>query len=105
MEADPKKFMAQCWTIVRKLGKEDTLAARRAQVGWGLIAEEAMVYRDKIIEIVAEKEPSKRILVVKLDNHNPIVCTDKDGAPFRWHGEYARINAHVQGIYISLQED
>lgn len=103
--ADPKKFLAECWEIVRAIGKEDTLAAMKAQVGWGMKAEGAKVYRDKLIEIVAEAEPSKRILVTKLDNHNPIVCTDKDGETFRWHGEYSRLLAHVHLVAVGLQDD
>ncbi len=103
--SDHKKFLDECWFIVRALGKEDTLAARRAQVGWGMNPDGATVYRDKIIEIVAEKDPSKRILVTKLDNHNPIVCTDKNGETFRWHGEFNRVNAHVHLLAAGLQED
>lgn len=103
--ADAQKFLEECWTIVRALGKEDTAAASRARMGWGLNPTGAKVYRDRIIEIVAEQEPSKRILVTKLDNHNPIVCTDEKGETFRWHGEFTRVNAHVHLLAIGLQED
>jgi hypothetical protein len=105
MSPQQYEFLTACWVIVRKLGKENVSAAARAQVAWGLDAEGARVYADNLIEIVGEAEPSQRILVTKLDTKNPIVCTDKDGNPYRWHGETGRMAAHVRLLAAGLRDE
>jgi hypothetical protein len=102
---DADKFLSECWTIVRGLGKEDEKTAARARVAWGVDTAGATCYRDKLIEIVAEAEPSKRILVTKLDTRNPVIATDKDGRVSRWHGEAYRVAAHVHILAVGLQDD
>ena len=102
---EPKQFLEECWTVIRAKGKDNPEAARRAQFGWGLKAQGARVFRDKQIEIVAEAEPSKRILVTNLAFRNPVVCTDSDGKPFRWHGEYVHLASHVHALAVGTQPD
>jgi hypothetical protein len=96
-------FLAACWVIIRKLGKENVSAAARAECSWGLKAEGAQVYADDVVEIVAEAEPSERILVTKLDNKNPVVCTNLDGYPYRWHAETHLITSHVKKLAVSTK--
>lgn len=104
-EPDVTKFLSECRIIVRKLGKEDVKIATRAKVAWGINPTGALCYRDKLVEIVVEADPSKRILVTKRDTNNPVVCTDKDGGAFRWHGEARRIASHVHVLALGLQDD
>ena len=101
---DPDRFIADCWDIVRGLGRDDPKAAARAQMGWGLRSAGALVYRDGLIEIVAEAVPSKRILVMKRATNNPILCTDKAGLPFRWHGETSGVAAHVRVLASQVRD-
>jgi len=98
MPGDPDaiEFLDNCWTLIRARGKENIKAALRAECGWGLNGVGALCYSDKLIEIVAEAAPSKKILVTKLQTNNPIVCTDKNGEPFRWHGEYVHLTKHIR---------
>jgi hypothetical protein len=102
---DPTKFLAECWAIVRALGKEDTAIATRAQVAWGFNPTGAICYRDKIVEIVAEAAPSKRILVTTIVMRNPVICTDKAGQFQRWHGEAHRVASHVRLLAAGLSDD
>lgn len=101
---EPDKFIADCWDIVRAIGRDDRKAALRAQVGWGLRADGALCYRDDLIEIIAEAVPSKRILVTKRATNNPVLCTDKAGHPFRWHGETTHIAAHVRALAVQVRD-
>lgn len=108
LDAKAEQFIANCWTIIRAKGVEDEKVAKRAQMAWGLKPTGATCYQDKVIEIVAEAEPSKVILVTKLDTKNPLLCTDKEGKPFRWHGEFHRIAGHVRLLVVGIlqkQED
>jgi len=98
------QFMIDCWAIVRARGKEDTFAAAMASISWGFKPESALVFKDETIEIVAEKDPSKRIIITKLDNHNPVVCTDDAGHTYRWHGEYHRLTAHARQLAAACEE-
>lgn len=72
-------------------------------VSWSFKPDGALVYKDETIEIVAEKGPSKRILITKLDNHNPVVCTNETGEAYRWHGEYARLAAHARRLATACE--
>jgi hypothetical protein len=99
------EFIADCWNIVRARGDTNEVLALRAEVGWGMRAAGATCFRDKIIEIVAEALPSKRILVMRRETGTPLVCTDKEGHPFRWHGEVVRVSAHVRMVALSLQSN
>lgn len=98
-------FLADCWALVRARGEENPTAATRASVAWGFSPEGARCYSDEIVEIVAERDPSKRIVVMKLDTRNPVLCTDKTGAPYRWHGEAARVLRHVHVLALGLDGD
>lgn len=105
MDSKATQFLDDCWKIVRARGGEDSHQAMMAQVGWGLKADGALCYKDKVVSIVAEKAPSKRILIEKNENRNPVCCTDKDGNPFRWHGEFIHVNAHVRMLAIEIDEE
>jgi hypothetical protein len=72
----------------------------------------ALCYRDRQVEIVAEESPSKRLLVTKrgtsrlgAETSNPIVCTNREGEPIRWHGEYVKIAAHVRVLALSTLKE
>ncbi len=102
---DQATFLADCWAVVRARGKEDPKIATRAEVAWGIAAEGASCYRDKIVEIVAEADPSKRLLVTRLETNTPVLCTDKTGHPYRWHGDAYRVLRHVHIVAMSLKPD
>ena len=102
MDPKAKEFLDHCWTLVRAHGVENPVIAKRAEVAWGLKSQGAQCYRDKIIEIVAEADPSKRILVTKIDFNVAVVCTGSDGQPFRWHGEYTRVAGHARLMVVRL---
>ncbi len=103
-EPTDEKFLSECRTIVQALGREDAKIAARAQMAWGLNIEGARCYRDKLIEIVAEAGPSKRLLITRLETNNPIFFTDTGGV-VRWHGEARKLAAHVHLLAVGLQED
>lgn len=102
MEAKAEEFLTNCWKVIRAHGREDAPIALRAQVAWGLKAKGATCYRDALVEIVAEAQPSKRILVTKRQTNVPVVCTGSDGEPFRWHGEYKMIAGHIRLLVVDL---
>lgn len=97
-----KRFIAECFTLARDHGTYDRIVALKAAVSWGLEPHDAAVYQDDVIEVVAEKAPSKRVLVVRKANWNPVLCTNRDGMPFRWHGEAALIREHVHSAVRGL---
>lgn len=103
--SNPQRFLDDCWKIIRARGTEMSFEAAKARVGWGLNDAGALCYKDSLILIVAEKAPSKRILIEKIQNHNPVCCTDKDGQTFRWHGEYVHLLAHVRQLAADLDEE
>ncbi len=105
VEPEAAEFLENCWTLLRVRGKENVEAAARAQVGWGLDATGATCFTDRQIEIVAEAPPSKKILVIKQNTKNPIVCTDKKGEPFRWNGEYVRLTKYVRRLAAECVND
>lgn len=96
-------FIQMCWDVVQARGQRDRNAVLQAQIGWGIDPTESLWYEDNIIQIVAEGD-SQRILVIKKDNNNPIVCTDEQGKVLRWHGEAALIRRHLQGLAVSVSD-
>jgi hypothetical protein len=103
--ADQERFLADCWTIVRALGKEDPTIAKRARTAWGLRAEGARCYQDRIIEIVAEAEPSKRLVATELKFRHPLVLTASDGTPSQWGPSFDKYERPIHMLALSLQED
>lgn len=100
-----RRFLEDCWTVVRARGRYDEDIARRARMAWGINSEGARCYRDKKVEVVAEAEPSKKLLVVKLDTHTTVVLTDSQGKLERWGEAYLRIAAHVRVLALSAREE
>lgn len=101
---DAASFIENCRKIVGAWGVHDSKVAARARIAWGFELVGTTCYRDSMIEIVAEKLPSKRILVYKRDMGVPVLCTDATGYPFRWHGEYALVERHVRGLAHDIDE-
>jgi hypothetical protein len=111
-EAVQTRFLSDCWTVVRARGRQDAFIAKKAQTAWGMNPDGAICFKDRAVEIVAEAKPSRRILVTKRGTSpqgtamsTPVVYTDNEGNPVRWHGEYLKIAAHMRVLAMGTEKE
>jgi hypothetical protein len=89
-------FIWNCRRVVEEQGSaEHRQEIGVAAIGWQLNPNGALAYKDDVVTIVCEAAPSPALLVIRVENHNPVLCVDKKGEPFRQHGEIVHLEEHV----------
>lgn len=105
-ENDQWAFLDKCRQVVSRLGKGWDDADRKAQVrilignGYGddqFPKHTGRVYMDDDI-IIVTSALNGTMNITKRENKNPVVYTHATGKPYRYHGEYAHLRAHVDGL-------
>lgn len=95
-QRDKATFLANCFRIVTERGEEVDCA-----IG---VHGAALQYEDEIISISRSKA-NKEMEVRKLENLNPVIMTHEDGTTYRYHGEWADLEDHVNGLIANLARD
>ncbi len=89
-------FVWNCRRILEEHGSSDhRQEIGVAAIGWQFNPNNARAYKDDVVTIVCEAEPSPALLVIRIENHNPVLCIDRKGDPYRQHGEFTYLEAHV----------
>jgi hypothetical protein len=90
-----------CRSICNKLGKEDSYYTTSANVGCYMRTDKAKTYKDAVIVITCD-ENSKAMVVLRLENNNPVLWIKNDGSVGRTHGEFNYIMAHIEKLSLQL---
>ncbi len=90
------EFVANCRVLARRNNKMGGRIASLAAMSFDLRDYASHVYRDEVVEIVAEAEPMKAVLVRVRETGTPVVWVNGKGVIVRWDEEANTLFEHVQ---------
>ncbi len=93
----PDEFVSTCRAKARRNPKLGGRVAEMAALNFELRAYASHVFRDEVIEIVAEAEPMRALLVRDRETGTPVVWVNNQGTIVRYLDEVKSLVEYVKG--------